>query len=425
MGPRLRGDDSVGSGDDSVFGGEAQHPWEDRVGATPRSQFPRVTPATSILYTSTTTRTLAMSLHPMHYWLAAAHSKHLSLRKLLLLLDYYQGNLTALFESSPEELRTLGLRTRESNAFTHVDWREVEMTLRWAEAADHHLISLDDDRYPPLLKTITDPPLVLYVLGNPRALLQQQIAVVGSRHATHSGLQNAKAFAQQLAAKGLAITSGLARGIDAAAHRGALVANGMTIAVIGSGLKRLYPPDHATLATQIVDMNGALLSEFSLQSHPAPWHFPRRNRLISGLSRGVLVVEAAPKSGSLISARHALEQGRDVYAIPGSIHQPLARGCHDLIKQGAKLVETAEDILVELGIHEVEPKKCTIPNASIYLTKDEAHLLAQIEHEITAIDVIISRSGLTAAEVSSILLSLELRELIQSVPGGYVRESVT
>lgn len=366
-----------------------------------------------------------MTLSPMHYWLAAAHSKCLSLPKLLLLRDYFEGDMAALFTASHEALSALGLRARELHALSHIDWHEVEMSLRWAETPHHHILTLDDARYPRLLKTISDPPLVLYVQGYPDVLQQSQIAVVGSRHATHYGLQNARHFANHLAAHGLVVTSGLARGIDAAAHRGALEAKRPTIAVIGSGLQQLYPVDHLSLAQQMCAMQGAIVSEFSLQTHPAPRHFPRRNRIISGLSLGVLVVEAALKSGSLISARHALEQGRDVFALPGSIHQPLARGCHDLIKQGAKCVDTVEDILSELGVQEGAAKNCTIPNEHRDLSQKEAQLLAQIEHEITSIDVIISRSGLTATEVSSILLSLELRELIQSVPGGYVRESVT
>jgi DNA processing protein len=227
----------------------------------------------------------------------------------------------------------------------------VERTLRWAEGADRHIVTLADPRYPPSLLTTADPPLLLYVRGQPSRLHAAALAVVGARSATAGGVENARAFARYLAGHGWCVASGLAQGIDAAAHEGALDAGPRgagTVAVMGTGIDLVYPPRHAGLADRIA-AQGALVSELPLGSSALPHHFPRRNRLVAGLASGVLVVEAARQSGSLITARLAAENGREVFAIPGSIHSPLSRGCHALIRQGAKLVETARDITDELG----------------------------------------------------------------------------
>jgi DNA processing protein len=291
----------------------------------------------------------------------------------------------------------------------------------WLAAPGNHLLRLDDPRYPDLLRQIPDPPPVLYVRGDPAALGNLQLAIVGSRNPTRGGLENARAFAAHLAGAGLTITSGLALGIDAAAHEGALAAGGTTIAVTGTGLDRVYPARHRELAHRIAGQ-GALVSEFPPGTPPRPAHFPQRNRIISGLSLGTLVVEAARRSGSLVTARHALEQGREVFAIPGSIHNPLARGCHALIRQGAKLVETADDILEELGALAVAvTADATAPDAPAgagELDPEYRRLLDALGHDPLPIDELVARSGLTAESVSSMLLILELQGYVAPEAGG-------
>lgn len=365
----------------------------------------------------------------LNYWLAALH---LPIRphKFMIWLAHF-SNIERLFQASREELYAAGIGADHIEALKNPDWQSVEKDLAWATVADHHLLSIEDEYYPRLLKETADPPLLLYVQGNKQALSQLQLAIVGSRKATHTGLNNAERFAYYLADAGLAITSGLALGVDAAGHRGALNAKGITLAVAGTGLEHIYPRSHRFLLDDILNHQGAILSEFPLSTPPQAQNFPRRNRIISGLSIGVLVVEAELKSGSLITARHALEQGREVFAIPGCIHQPRARGCHALIKQGAKLVETVTDILEELsfGFGHLQlrvDQKTDMPakeNKPLELTPLEQRVFEQIEYEMTPIDVIILRSGLTIGEVSSILLALELRQLIQSVQGGYIRDT--
>jgi DNA processing protein len=265
----------------------------------------------------------------------------------------------------------------------------------------------------------------LYVHGNVAALHTPQLAIVGSRNPSAGGQETAHAFAAHLASVGLTITSGLALGIDAASHAGALDSSGTTVAVMGTGLDRVYPARHRELAHEIVSGGGALVAEFPVGTGPRPENFPRRNRIISGLSLGTLVVEAAPRSGSLTTARHAVEQGREVFAIPGSIHNPLARGCHALIRQGAKLVETAADVLEELGVFiEHAPQTSSpLPAASPDTpSSEQSQLLDYMGFDIITIDQLVARSGLTAAAVSSMLLILELDGRVVSQAGGrYVR----
>jgi DNA processing protein len=289
-----------------------------------------------------------------------------------------------------------------------------------AQAANHHFIVWDDPDYPPLLREIPDPPLALHVIGSRAVLATAQVALVGSRNPTPAGLENARAFAHSLAGAGLAITSGLALGVDGAAHRGALDAGGTTVAVCGTGLDRVYPARHRELAHAIA-ARGALVSEFVLGTPPQAWHFPVRNRLISGLSLGVLVIEAALQSGSLITARLANEQGREVFAVPGSIHSPLARGCHALIRQGAKLVETAQDVVEELGALAQFVRAPTAPATAIAherLPHAATQLLECLGHDPATLDVLVERSGLTADAVSSMLVTLELDGLVATMPGG-------
>ncbi|MBL1321358.1 MAG: DNA-protecting protein DprA [Methylophaga sp.] len=328
--------------------------------------------------------------------------------------------------ATPNQAENISSRTRA--ALAKPDWDRVEKELAWFDEPSRHIVTLHDPRYPALLKQIADPPSLLFVQGDVSLLSQWQIAVVGSRNPSASGRDTAYEFSRYIAQGDIAITSGLAMGIDAAAHQGALAAQGKTIAVIGTGLDNVYPAKNRALASDIL-LNGAIVSEFALGTLPRAENFPRRNRIISGLSLGTVVVEAAMRSGSLITARMALEQGREVFAIPGSIHNPLARGCHRLIREGAKLVETAQDILEELGalagaqrLAEVEQSK---PEATP--TNDDAdyHLLFEhLGYDPIEIDEIIQKSGLTAEAVSSMLLLLELQGQVESLPGGrYVRIS--
>lgn len=283
-------------------------------------------------------------------------------------------------------------------------------TLSWLALPDHHLITLLDEDYPALLREIADPPALLYGKGRRDMLARNGLAVVGSRNATPQGEANASAFAEALSGAGLCIVSGLALGIDAAAHRGGLKGAGSTIAVVGTGLDRVYPAHNKALAHEIAE-HGLILSEFALGTVSAPGHFPKRNRIIAGLSRAVLVVEAALGSGSLITARLALEQGRDVLAIPGSIHSSLSKGCHALIKQGAKLVESAQDIVEELA-WPVMPALAPLP-----ADQDEP-FLAYLGHDPVSLDVLSERAGLTVAALSAKLLTLELEGRVAQLPGG-------
>lgn len=290
----------------------------------------------------------------------------------------------------------------------------IERSLRWAEDSAQHILTLADRNYPPALLEIADPPNVLYVRGNPDLLNSPGLAMVGSRNATPQGIQTAENFAKALASRGLSIISGLALGIDAAAHRGALAANGLTIAVIGTGADRLYPARNMALA-QAIAAHGAIISEFPLGTPALAANFPRRNRIISGLARGVLVVEAALESGSLITARLAAEQGREVFAIPGSIHSPVARGCHRLIKQGAKLVETADDILEEFS-DMTQSESATTPDIVAPVTEDP--LLLALAHDPCGLDELIERTGYETEQLLSELLLLELAGLIATLPGN-------
>lgn len=332
-------------------------------------------------------------------------------------------NLQALFES-PKSAK--GLSERSRRALLSPDWEQVEHDLTWFDQPNRHIVKLNDVAYPYLLKEIADPPSLLFVQGDVTLLSQWQLAIVGSRNPSPPGRDNAFEFARFLASGGLTITSGLAMGIDAAAHKGALAGQGKTIAVVGTGLDRVYPALHRELAHDI-STNGTIVSEFALGTAPRAGNFPRRNRLISGLSLGTLVVEAAIQSGSLITARMALEQGRDVFAIPGSIHNPLAKGCHRLIREGAKLVETAEDIVEELGAiagaEGMIDNSITVPSVDLPTPDpDYQVLLACLGYDPIEIDRLIIESGLTAEIVSSMLLLLELDGQVTSLSGGrYVR----
>jgi len=327
-------------------------------------------------------------------------------------------------------LCALGLSEAQADAVRGADPATVAPDLEWLEDEDNHLLRLTDSYYPSRLRDISRPPPLLFVRGEPRLLEMPQLGVVGSRNPTPGGADHAFEFAHHLSGAGFPITSGLALGIDAAAHEGALAAGGVTLAVVGTGLDRVYPARHRDLAHRIA-AQGAIVSEFSIGTGVRPENFPRRNRIISALSLGVLVVEASLRSGSLTTARYALEQGREVFAIPGSIHNPLARGCHALIRQGAKLVETATDIIEELPPAEYSPPSLTddmplfppLASPAVPMFDREYYqVLEAMGHDPVSVDTLVQRTQLTAAEVSSILLRWELEGQIATCSGGrYVR----
>lgn len=294
----------------------------------------------------------------------------------------------------------------------------------WLAQPRRHLVALGSPDYPPALLDTPDPPTLLWMLGDPACLARPGLAIVGARSATRQGLDNAEAFARHLAERGFAIVSGLAEGIDTAAHRGALAGGGATVAVIGTGADRIYPASNRELAYRIAEQQGVLISEFPLGTPASPGNFPRRNRLIAGLSRGVLVVEAALRSGSLITARLAVEQGREVFAIPGSIHSPLSRGCHQLIRQGARLVESAQDIFEEIG---KPPDNDLVMDRSVVRDMPDAHatgnpaikkVLDILGYEPFDMDKLVARSGLTVDALYAILLEMELENVVERLPGG-------
>ncbi|MFA7349176.1 MAG: DNA-processing protein DprA [Methylotenera sp.] len=302
-------------------------------------------------------------------------------------------------------------------------------SLHWLSLANNHLVTLADVEYPQSLLEIADPPPFLYAKGNLALLNQPSIAIVGSRNASVQGEKNAEAFAHGLCGYGLCIVSGLALGIDGAAHRGALKAGGATIAVVGTGLDIVYPAKHRDLAHQIVE-RGLVVSEFALGTPSKPQNFPKRNRIISGLSLGCLVVEANLQSGSQITARMAAEQGREIFAIPGSIHSPMSKGCHQLIKQGAKLVDCLQDIVEELKLNEklnqLENETVAKANGPDSSTEENpSNLILKIMgFEPIALDQIVSISGLTVSEVSSMLMLLELEGKLASLAGGQYQKIV-
>jgi DNA processing protein len=293
------------------------------------------------------------------------------------------------------------------------DPARVDAVMRWLEDPANQVLTLADENYPQLLLQISDPPPLIYIKGAPALLNRAALAVVGSRNATRQGGDNAEAFARELSDGGFTIVSGMALGIDAAAHRGGLAGASSSIAVVGTGLDVVYPARNRDLAHELA-AKGALVSEFALGTPPLPTNFPRRNRLISGLTRGCLVVEAALKSGSLITARYALEQGREVFAIPGSIHSTLSKGCHLLIKQGAKLVESSNDILEELGA--VAQNRAPLETGPV--APEYQALLATMGFDPADLDTLCAHGGLTPETASAMLLTLELDGLVSRLPGG-------
>jgi DNA processing protein len=360
-----------------------------------------------------------------HYWLALKLVPRLASQKKLTLVELF--GVEQLFHPS-QELSSLNLTQKQITAIRAPDWLRISAIIDASEQSGSIIIPITDPRYPLNLKEIFDPPIVLFAQGNITLLNQQQIAMVGSRNASINGRDNAFDFAQKLAKVGLVITSGLALGIDGAAHKGALSVNGKTIAVVATGLDQVYPARHRLLAKSILDNDGAIISEFLPGTSPKPGYFPKRNRIISGLSLGVLVVEATIKSGSLVTARCALEQNREVFAVPSTIHNLQAKGCHWLIKQGAKLVDNIADIVDEIELlpqsalnltSNIEKDPVLEKSQKQHLSNDS--LLASVGYEITPVDIVISRSELPIDVVLTRLTILELKGLVATVPGGYLR----
>ncbi|HPE61094.1 MAG TPA: DNA-processing protein DprA [Thiolinea sp.] len=346
------------------------------------------------------------------------------------------GSITHALDASDTELRQCGLKPTAISGLRSVDRNSTRADMAWLEQQDnHHILFIDSPAYPRALKNIPGCPPLLFVTGNPELLHDPQIAMVGTRNPTSGGRENARAFARHLSQSGLTITSGLALGIDAESHQGALEAGGPTLAVVATGLDMVYPARNRKLAEQIV-RQGALISEFPIGIKPHADNFPRRNRVISGLAVGTLVVEAALRSGSLVTARHAMEQGREVFAIPGSIHNPLSKGCHQLIREGAKLVETASDILEEVAVQlhsylentgpaaqqnpQPDRGQYPAPEETPYSPEgDELRVLAALGHDPVPVDQIVMDTGLTPEAVSSMLLMLELQGHVAACGGGH------
>lgn len=383
------------------------------------------------------------SKSPIQLWLALKAIPRLSINKKLQLVEHC--GIEALFNNKIP-LSTLSLTAKQQAAIQAPNWQAIDQIIADSHACQSEIIPYDDARYSRLLKEIHDPPLVLFVQGNLTLLNTMQIALVGSRACTASGKETAQNIAADLTTLGVVITSGLAMGIDAFAHVGALKRDNSTVAVVATGLDIVYPSRHRKLATDILNRGGAIVSEFPPGTLPKPGHFPKRNRLISGLSQGVVVIEAALKSGSLITARTALEQNREVFAVPSAIYNEQAKGCHQLIKQGAKLVENVADIMEEFDatlISElnlikgsslladkannegaVVPQKNNGVSAQPKTENKDLFidpLLASVGYEITPIDIVVSRSQLPTDVVLTKLTMLELEGLVTSVPGGYLR----
>lgn len=425
------------------------------------------------------------NIEHIKYLLVLLHALGSNTQAVYQALSLFKDYETLLYavRSDAEHLVACGISSEKVNAIKHPDWEVIERELTWAHCSGNtdnngreeqqHIIGITDVAYPPLLREIFNPPIVLFVKGDKTILRRPQLAIVGSRNPTPLGTENAYAFANQAAQLGFIVTSGLAVGIDASAHRGALAATSFvqatskaadevtsrTIAVMGTGLDHIYPKQHARLAQEIIARGGALVSEFPLHVAPLAANFPQRNRIISGLSLGTLVVEATLRSGSLITARLAAEQGREVFAIPSSIHNPFAHGCHALIKQGAKLVESISDVIEELPpLEHCSPQtnigeKANAPlvgmgticdatndandvvevvNGAIKIGRAQENimqekmslqhqeLLACMSYEATPLDVLATRSNLTIQKIASMLLPLELQGYVQRSQGGYL-----
>jgi DNA processing protein len=355
-------------------------------------------------------------------------------------LHHELGSVDNILLAGRERLSEIGLKQSINLAICdlvnakmpYVYSFEIEQALEWSSIDRQYLLCIEDAEYPSRLKEIYCPPPVIYVKGCLGAFEQPAVAMVGSRNASLSGVQNAFSFARDFALAGFCVYSGLALGVDAASHKGALYAKGATCAVLGTGLDVIYPKQHIKLAEQITE-KGVLVSEMNLGAKPVPANFPRRNRIISGLSQGVLVVEASLKSGSLITANYAVEQNRDVFALPGPIDSPVSKGCHALIKQGARLVETVDDILEE-WVHVARrnvssdsvdddsiPISTKSPDTFEHLSSEESLVMTNVGYSRVSFDVLAHHTSLEVGQLTHLLIGLELKGELSSVPGGYQR----
>jgi len=360
-------------------------------------------------------------------WLALSFAPKLGHKKLTRLLSH--DSLTNFSQYSYQQWRAIGLNEEQIHYLIHDAARDVDESLAWVNgSANRHIVTSGCESYPQLLKQISAAPSTLFVEGDLDSLQQPQIAIVGSRHASIDSRKIAFQFASQLVNRELVITSGLALGIDGHAHDGALMGGGKTVAVLGSGLASVYPQRHKKLASRIIE-NGALVSEFRPNAKPRPTHFPRRNRIISGLSIGVLIIEAAEKSGSLITARYAVEQDREVFVVPGSILNPNCIGSNRLIRQGACLVQDVDQILDEVqSMLELTKNKPPLSQQSLFLPSNSEEelpfplLLANVGEEATPVDILANRTHIPVQEVMMQLLELELSGHVVAVSGGYIRK---
>lgn len=360
-------------------------------------------------------------------WLALSHMPGMYSQLFNKLVANF-GSPQNILSCDSEVLKAAGLKVelrsaislyRSSDKSTELT-QKIEESLSWQGAMDNQFIVYKESTlYPELLREIPDSPPILYIKGDPNFLSLPQLAMVGSRNPGPVGRKNARGFAGELTKAGYVVSSGMALGVDSESHIGALDAGGVTLAVLGTGIDQLYPKQNRSLAERIIE-RGALVSEFPLGTWPRPANFPQRNRIISGLSQGTLVVEAALRSGSLITARFALEQGRSVFAIPGSIHSTTVKGCHSLIKDGAKLVEKVEDILEELGAFIKLAREQVIGSQIETVSKEEALVLTKIDYEPVSMDGLISSTGMNVASMSVILMELELKGFVEMVAGGYI-----
>ena len=392
-----------------------------------------------------------VAITKLEHWLIALRAPQLGGARLISLLEKF-GGAGGFVQASAADLRRAGLKDDCVDAICNYDHELLECDLSWLSGENRHLLTWADERYPALLRTLASPPAALYVEGDPDVLWQPQLAVIGSRNPTAGGRDNTRDFAGELSRQGLTITSGMASGIDSEAHKAALAAGGYTVAVFGTGLDKVYPESGRELAGRIAKQ-GALVSEFPPGTGAKRQHFPSRNRIISGLSMGVLVIEAGLRSGTLITARLAGEQGREIFALPGSIHNPMAKGCHRLIRDGAKLVENVAEIMQELAAmagqlagNLKEELKCEDVSGALpelELTPQKPNLLKYaadpagevqnqawdedpeyrklwncLGYDPSPADSLIEKSGLTARAVSAMLLMLELRGMVESHPGG-------
>jgi DNA processing protein len=362
----------------------------------------------------------SLSQEELALWLHLTNIQGIGPVKGAKLLQRY--SIVELVNCDHAALSSCGMSDTQIAQWQDFSYNIYSSIVTWAQEPEQHILHFDHPAYPSLLHTVVGAPLVLFVIGNLDIISSMQLAIVGSRKPTADGRDAAQYFARELVQSGFVITSGLAAGIDAICHQTALQNGGKTIAVQGCGLNHIYPSKHCYLANQILEQGGALVSEFFPDTRPRPEYFPRRNRIISGLAVGSLIVEAADKSGSLITARYALEQNREVFAVPGRFNNVNALGCHKLIQQGAKLVCNVADIIEEIGVFPPTVVDKRIQEEPLFDNLPFSPLLDNLRsNEATAIDVIAAASGLPVQEVMTELITLELDGLILSVPGGYVR----